>query len=193
MPTKEAVQEIIRSAPAVRAYGPHHRHQTANTVAGRVFALLLMVLGACCVLLARQVYRALPFLLGGGMVLAGVNRTACGLWTREYQWKETKLTANGIVYLMLGLVILFHHANADAVIGSIWGVLGLMKGSEALNGALYRFSRKEPCAALGIQAAVELALGFLLLIDPWSAVRHHVPLLGLELTVIGWQSLRESK
>ena len=193
MPTKEAVQEIIRSAPAVRAYGPHHRHQTANTVAGRVFALLLMVLGACCVLLARQVYRALPFLLGGGMVLAGVNRTACGLWTREYQWKETKLTANGIVYLMLGLVILFHHANADAVIGSIWGVLGLMKGSEALNAALFSLSRKQPFLAKSAQAVIELLLGFLLLIDPASAVRHHVFLLGLELVLVGWQILRELK
>ena len=193
MPTKEAVQEIIRSVPAARAYGPHHHHRTADTVLGRVWAVLLMVLGAGCILLARQVYRALPFLLGAGMVLVGTSHMAYGLWTREYRWKETKLTANGIVYLILGLVILFHHANADAVIGSIWGVLGLMKGSEALNAALYRFSRREPWAALAMQAAVELVLGFLLLIDPSSAVRHHVPLLGVELAVIGWQSLRESK
>lgn len=193
MPSKEAVEEIIRSAPVARAYGPQHRHPAASTVLGRVWAVLLMVLGAGCVLLARQVYRLLPFLLGAGMVLAGVNRMVCGLWTREYRWKETKLTANGIVYLILGLVILFHHANADAVIGSVWGMLGLMKGSEALNAALYRFSRREAWAALAVQAAVELVLGFLLLIDPWSSVRHHVPLLGVELAVIGWQSLRESK
>ena len=93
---------------------------------------------------------------------------------------------------MLGLVILFHHANADAVIGSIWGILGLMKGSEALNGALFHASRKEPFVALGIQAIIEVALGFLLLVDP-SAVEHHVLLLGLELVAVGWQTLRESK
>ena len=92
MPSKEAVEEIIRSAPVARAYGPQHRHPAASTVLGRVWAVLLMVLGAGCVLLARQVYRLLPFLLGGGMVLAGVNRMVCGLWTREYRWKETKLT-----------------------------------------------------------------------------------------------------
>lgn len=193
MPTKEVVQELIRSAPVARAYGPHHRHRTADTVLGRVWAVLLMVLGACCILLARQVYRLLPFLLGGGMVLKGAGHILCGLWTGEYQWIETKLTANGIVYLILGLVTLFFHANADAVIGSIWGMLGLMKGSEALNAALYRFSHRESWAAPALQAAMELVLGFLLLIDPWSAVRHHVPLLGLELAVIGWQSLRESK
>ena len=192
MPSKETVQEIIRSAPAFRAYGPHHHHP-ADTVLGRVWAARLMLLGAGCILLARQVYHALPFLLGAGMVLVGTSHMAYGLWTREYRWKETKLTANGIVYLILGLVILFRHANADAVVGSIWGVLGLMKGSEALNAALYRFSRREPWAALAMQAAVELVLGFLLLIDPSSAVRHHVPLLGVELAVIGWQSLRESK
>ena len=90
-------------------------------------------------------------------------------------------------------MILFHHANADAVIGSIWGILGLMKGSEALNAALFSLSRKQPFLAKSAQAVIELLLGFLLLIDPASAVRHHVFLLGLELVLVGWQSLRELK
>ena len=192
MPDKETVQEIIRSAPSARAYGPHP-HQTARTALGRAWAVLLLVLGAACILLTRPVYRILPFLLGGVMMLAGAFHTLFGLWTQEYRWPETKLTANGIVYFFLGLMILFHHADADSVIGSIWGMLGLMKGSEALNAALYRFSRKEPCAAPGLLAAIQLFLGVLLLTDPSSAVQHHVLLLGLELVVTGWQSLRESK
>ena len=174
MPDKETVQEIIRSAPSARAYGPH---QTTRTALGRAWAVLLLVLGAACILLTHQVYRILPFLLGGVMMLAGAFHTLFGLWTQEYRWPETKLTANGIVYFFLGLVILFHHADADSVIGSIWGMLGLMKGSEALNVALYRFSRKEPCAAPGLLAAIQLFLGVLLLTDPSSAVQHHVLLL----------------
>ena len=192
MKSKEEVRSIITNTPTARAYHKE-RHHFTNVTIGRVFASLLILAGAACLLLTQHVYNALPYILGGAMLLIGANHTVCGLWTKEYESSETKLTANGIVYFALGLVILFHHANADAVIGSIWGILGLMKGSEALNGALYRLSNKEPCAALGVQAAVELVLGFLLLIDPWSSVRHHVPLLGVELAVIGWQSLRESR
>ena len=126
------------------------------------------------------------------MMAIGTTHTVCGLWSKEYQSRETKLTANGIVYVALGLVILVHHTDADSVISGIWGVLGLMKGSEALNGALYRASQKEAFVALGLQAVIEVALGFLLLLDP-SAVKHHVLLLGLELVAVGWQTLRESK
>ena len=107
------------------------------------------------------------------MMAIGTTHTVCGLWSKEYQSRETKLTANGIVYVALGLVILVHHTDADSVISGIWGVLGLMKGSEALNGALYRASQKEAFVALGLQAVIEVALGFLLLLDP-SAVKHHV-------------------
>lgn len=67
-----------------------------------------------------------------------------------------------------------------------------MKGSEALNGALYHASRKEPFVAPSIEAVIELALGFLLLIDP-SAVKHHVLLLVLELVAVGWQTLPEAR
>lgn len=189
MKSKEEIQEMIRRAPASRAYRPKAR-QTVSETASRIFALLLIFSGAACILLTRQVYRALPFVLGIGMAAIGINHTVLGLWTKEYRNRDTKLTANGIVYIALGAVILFHHADADSVIGSVWGMLGLMKGSEALNLALFRCSQKRPFLGLCCQAFIELALGFLLLVDPSSAVQHHVLLLGLELLAVGWQTLR---
>lgn len=191
MKSKEDVQTIISRAPTSRAFNVAHTF-AANTTVGRAYALVLILSGAACILMTQKVYHALPFILGIGMVVIGTTHTICGLWAKEYESRETKLTANGIVYVALGLVILVHHADADSVISSIWGVLGLMKGSEALNGAFFHASRKESFMALGIQAVIELALGFLLLIDP-SAVQHHVLLLGLELVAVGWQTLRESK
>lgn len=190
MKSKEDVNSIIRQAPTSRAFNVSHT-SAANTTVSRIYALVLMLSGIACILMTEKAYHALPFILGIGMAAIGTTHTIIGFWTGEYQSKETKLTANGIVYVALGLVILAHHADADSVISSIWGVLGLMKGSEALNGALYHISGKEPFVAAGVQAIIELALGFLLLIDP-SAVQHHVLLLGLELVAVGWQTLRES-
>lgn len=192
MKSKEEVKDIISSAPTAKSYRPEH-HRVSNITAGRVFAWLLILSGLACVLLTGVVYHALPFLLGGLMVVLGLNRFVCGIWTKEYQTKETKLTANGIVYFTLGVVILCHYRDADAVIGSIWGFLGLMKGSEAINSALYSLSHKGPFVGEGLQGAVELALGILLLVDPASAVEHHVFLLGLELVAVGWQILREMR
>lgn len=191
MKSKEDVKTIISQAPASRAFNAAHP-SAANTTASRIYGLVLVLSGAACILMTGKVYQALPFILGFGMAAIGMTHAVCGLWAGEYRNRETKLTANGIVYVALGLVILAHHADADSVISSIWGVLGLMKGSEALNGALYHVSRKESFVAPGIQAIIELVLGFLLLVDP-SAVQHHVLLLGLELVAVGWQTLRESK
>lgn len=190
MKSKEEVRTIIENAPSAKAYHKERR-PIGNDTLGRVFAWLLILCGGACLFLTQQVYRLLPFLLGGLLTVTGVNHAACGLWTREYETRDTKLTANGIVYALLGLVMLFHHDNADAVIGSIWGVLGLMKGSEALNDALYSMARKERFLARGAEAAIELALAFLLLVDPSSSVQHHVFLLGLELAAVGWETLRE--
>ena len=192
MKSREEVQALIRRAPASRSFNAAHiAASNANKTASRVYALVLMLSGGACILMTETVYHALPFILGIGMMAIGGAHTLCGLWAREYESRETKLTANGIVYMALGLVILAHSADADSVIGGIWGVLGLMKGSEALNGALYHASRREPFAALGMQAIIETALGFLLLLNP-SAVQHHVLLLGLELLAVGWQTLREA-
>ena len=192
MKTKEEVRTIIENAPTARAYQKKHRPM-GNTVLGRVFACLLILSGGACLLLTQQVYRLLPFLLGGLLAVIGLNYTLCGLWTKEYETRDTKLTANGIVYFLLGLVMLYHHDQADAVIGSVWGILGLMKGSEALNDALYSMAHKEHFAARGVQAAIELALAFLLLVDPSTSVQHHVFLLGLELAAVGGETLRELK
>ena len=96
MKSKEDVQTIIRRAPISRAFNIAHT-STANTTVGRAFALVLILSGAACILMTQKVYHALPFILGIGMMVIGTTHTICGLWAKEYQSKETKLTANGIV------------------------------------------------------------------------------------------------
>ena len=189
MKSKEEIRGIIDQNPSSKS--GHREPPQVSTLAGRVFVWLLILFGVACLVLTEQISRALPFILGGNMALIGLNHIVCGLWTEEYQSRETKFTANGIVYLALGVVILCHFQNADSVIGSVWGMLGLMKGSESLNAALYSPAHKEHFVLEGLRSVIELVLGFLLLLDPSATVQHHVFLLGLELIVIGWQTLRE--
>lgn len=132
-------------------------------------------------------YRALPYIVGIFLNILGFCSLARGILTGEYRDPETKLTSNGVVYLVLGAVILWHHANADTMIGSIWGILGLIKGSEVLNEAICGMAARKPFAGKMIQAAIEVALGILLLVKPAESVHHHVFLLGLELVIVGWQ------
>lgn len=191
MKSPEEIRSILENAPVPKAY-ERKNHHFSSVRAGRAFALLLMLAGVACLLFTTQIHTALPYILGILMVVWGLGRIVRGIVTGEFRKEETKLTANGIVYLLLGAVILWHHANADEVIGSIWGLLGLIKGSEVLNAAICAYAMKKPFIRGMLQAAIELVLGLLLLVDPNSSVRHHVFILGLELVLISWQITKET-
>lgn len=168
------------------------RHLFVYDAVGRLSALLLMIFGVACVLWTKQIYQLLPFLLGITMAAIGLNNAIFGIWTRELENPETKITANGIVYFVLGIVILCHNQNADIIIGSIWGILGLMKGTDELNAAICQATQKQPFIQGGLRAALELLLGIMLLLIPDSALRHHIFLLGFELILTGSKLFRES-
>ena len=89
--SKDEILSIIRQVPSARAC-PEKRRQSGTGPVSRILAALLMAAGAACVLLTEQVYRALPWILGGLMVVIGLNHILCGVWTREYQSRETKFT-----------------------------------------------------------------------------------------------------
>lgn len=44
-----------------------------------------------------------------------------------------------------------------------------------------------------VHSVIELLLGILLLLDPLTAVEHHLPILGIELIAIGVHSVIETK
>ena len=107
--------------------------------------------------------------------------------------RHTKLTSQGIVTALLGIVILFHHQNADQIVGAIWGVIGLGKGSETLNIAICKCAEKKPFTWKMIHGIIDLVLGILLLLDPLTAVEHHLIILGLELVAVGMQAVTDTK
>lgn len=127
------------------------------------------------------------------MLLLGICNIYRDVLIKEYKKPETKLTSNGIIMIVLGLVILYHHNNADSVIGSIRGLIGLAKGSEELNLAIYYMANKKAFLKELIQAILELLLSLLLLVDPMSAMKHHLFILGFELIILGLHIISETK
>lgn len=154
-----------------------------------VLSVLLTGLGVLCLLLPSHVHRCLPYVLGTLMAASGLSCLVRGLRTGEYRTAETKLTSSGIVVLTVGSTILLRGPGADGLIGTAWGIFGLVKGSELLNRAICAMANREPWLREMLHAAIGLLLAVVLLIDPVSRVREHVVLLGLELISIGVQLL----
>lgn len=193
MKSKENVRDFWDRIPAPKAHTVSRHSASLSNGARKILALSFVVTGALCLLFTDWVHDALPYILGCVMAVKGIIDTARGFLTKEHAKRETKLTANGIVFFVLGIVILIHRANVDNLIGAIWGTLGLLKGSEELNEAIYCCAHKERFVGKMIRAAIELLLGFLLLIDPISNMHHHLFILGLELITAGWEMWGEAK
>ena len=186
------IQGIIEKAPVPAARGHRHFHFT-SLKAARFFACALVLAGIVCMLFTSQVHRLFPIVLGILMQGIGICQIYRGIVTGEYRRADTKLTSTGIIMAILGGVILYHHHDADSIIGAIWGMIGLYKGSETLNLVIHDCCSRKPFARKLIHGAIELILGILLLIDPDEAVRHHVFILGIELCAIGIQAVLETK
>lgn len=95
--------------------------------------------------------------------------------------------------MILGLIIMIYEGNVDSIIGSIWGMLGLVKGSEELNIAICHYFSKKDFMGEAIHAVIEICLAIMLLIEPLTSVRHHLVILGAELIWYGLQIIVECK
>ena len=189
---KNRFQEILQKAPVPKSR-KHPRRPFTSIRAAKVFAVLQAALGAACMLFTEQIHSLFPFILGFLMATSGICNIYRGVISKEFRQVETKLTSHGITTFLLGCVIVYHHGNADSIIGAIWGVIGLTKGTETLNLAICRCSAKLPFVGEMVHGVIELLLGILLLIDPLSAVGHHVFILGIELIAVGIQAVKETK
>ena len=189
---KESSKHFWAQAPVPRSHTAAVSELSLSRGARKFLAVSFAVTGVICVVFTGKVYDALPYIIGIMMCALGVTDFLRGLFTKEFKRRETKLTANGIVFLLLGIVVLWKRANADNLIGAIWGTIGLLKGSEELNEAIYSCAHKERFVGKTVRALIELALGFLLLIDPVSNMHHHLTILGLELITAGLETWWET-
>lgn len=182
-------KEHLKKAPVPRAHKFQH-HPIASFPAARILSVLLAVSGALCILFWEHVYSIFPYILGTIMATTGAFDLYRGIVTQEYKRIETKLTSSGIVMLILGIVILIPKENADSIIGSIWGAIGLFKGTEELNIAIYHGCSNQLFVRETVHAVIELLLAVVLLLAPMDTVKHHILFLGLELI---WSSIHLTK
>lgn len=138
-------------------------------------------------LMTEEIYALFPYTASGFLLIVGSFDVFRAIKTKEYKIAETKLLANGIVYLLLGAVILYHRHESEYIIGALWGVPGIIKGSEALNIALHQVYMKTHFGKEMLRAVIEILLGVLLLVDAKAALKYHVFILGIELLMVGWR------
>lgn len=189
--TPNLTSDLAVNVTAWRFYGQAVFATPVMRNAGYVIVAAMCILGACCLLFVDVIYKLLPYIMGGFMMGAGGLAIAGCVIGREYQRLETKLSSSGILVLVIGIAIIARGARADGLIGVSWGILGLIQGSESLNVAIYNLAHRKKWPADMLQAAIQITLALLLLVDPVTKLYPHMRILGLELLAMGLHIFRE--
>lgn len=187
-------REPQRKTPNVtawRAYGQEIFSIPVIRNAAYCIALIMGILGVLCLFVVDFIYKLMPYLMGGFMAGTGVLAMIGAVVGKEYLKLETKLSSSGILVFVIGIAIMVRGTQADGLIGVAWGILGLIQGSESLNVAIYNLAHRKKWPADMLQAAVQIMLAMLLLVDPVSKLYPHMRILGLELLAMGFHIFRK--
>lgn len=187
-------QEKQEKGPYVtawRAYGQKVFATPARRKIGYGLIGIMCLLGIQCLFFVDFLYGILPYLMGGFLAGSGVLAVIDSALTGEYRKFDTKLSSSGILMLVVGVAIILRGSEADGLIGVAWGIFGLIQGSESLNVAIYNLAGKKGWRMDMLQAAVQIALALLLLVDPATKLYPHMRILGLELLAMGFHIFRE--
>lgn len=186
--------EPQRKTPNVTAWRVHGQEifaTPASRSVGYGIVLVMGVLGIQCLFLVDFTYKLLPYIMGCFMIGTGVLAIIGSVLSKEYMKLETKLSSSGILVLVIGIAIIVRGGQADGLIGVAWGILGLIQGSESLNVAIYNLAHRKKWPGDMLQAAVQITLALLLLVDPASKLYPHMRILGLELLAMGFHIFRK--
>lgn len=185
------IQERTLHITAWRAYGQKIFATPFSRKAGYGMIAIMCILGVQCLLFVDFIYGLLPYMMGGFMIGVGVAAMIGSVLTGEYRKLDTKLSSSGILMLVVGVAIIVRGDTSDGLIGVAWGIFGLIQGSESLNVAIYNLADKRKWMMDMLQAAVQITLALLLLVDPVSKLYPHMRILGLELLAMGVHIFRE--
>lgn len=176
----QGVQEQLSDISTWKYYSRHTLGTPLSKALGYFIVTVLLVVGFLCLFFVDFIYKLLPYTMGCLMIAIGASSVFCAVITKEYKRLDTKLSSTGILLLVIGISIIVHGNRADGLIGVIWGIFGLIEGTESLNIAIYNITHKKKWLADMLQTMLQITLALLLLIDPVTKLYPHMRILGME-------------
>lgn len=156
-------------------------HGRLRRIVAGIPGYLLPVLGVVIFFAAPHLTSWAYSLVGGAMVLEGLNLMLQGLLTQEYRQRHTKLLACAVAVTVIGVLLLLKQGQSIVVLGTLWGVVSMLQAVELMNEFFFRLASGGRWFWTLAEAAVELVLAIILLWDPHGAFASHVRILGIQV------------
>lgn len=161
-----------------------------NKLLQKILPFTFPVIGIACLLEPDIMTDYAPAIVGVTMVIAGSYSYIQAIRHRRYREQTNQDMPLSLLMALTGLLILVKQEQTIELMGYIWGLLGMYKGTRLLNQALYHRLHHEKARWKGLWGGFNLVLGAILILDPAESFSHHVFLLGLEFIAYSMQYFR---
>ncbi|MBQ1281666.1 MAG: DUF308 domain-containing protein [Oscillospiraceae bacterium] len=155
-----------------------------------ISSIAFPIVGVILILAAPYITAIAHYLIGGAMALSGIIILAHGIHHREYLEKDTYHMAVAIIMLICGAIVLARHDDCIELLGTMWGLYGIIFAVRDINELLYRFAHKKRkhTMLLLFETLFTLALSTLLLLHPGAShFTMHLRILGIEIILLALQ------
>lgn len=132
------------------------------------------VLGLIMIIFPAYVGKAVPYMLGIGMLVFGALKVMRCL---RYQDSSVSL-GGGVIRIVTGVILLLQKAESIGIIGVIWAMFSLLEVAHEIDE--YRETKKIGIVSL-ISIPATILLAAMLMMDPFAHFNSHVRILGLEI------------
>lgn len=146
--------------------------------------VLFPMLGILCVLFAGHITSALPYLLGGAMIFAGILRGISYFQNKYFLERQSDELTYGIVLFIMGIAFVIQGSNSLGALGTTWAIIGIRKASKSLNRVIRQIYEKKHFLIPLIEFLVRITLALVLLFYPDEKFTSHVVILGLEMIAV---------
>ena len=135
-------------------------------------SIMILIVGILMVLFPENLSHVFIWALGGAMILRGILVMILCLYYKEGEHGP----GNVLLYVVMGLMIMYLKAESINIIGVMWAIFSLKEVSEEID---QMWKEKHVHIFCLLSSVVTVSLAIMLMMDPFDHFSTHVKVLGL--------------
>ena len=143
-----------------------------HNLSNKNISIMILIVGILMVLFPENLSHVFIWALGGAMILRGILVMILCLYYKE----DEHGPGNVLLYVVMGLMIMYLKAESINIIGVMWAIFSLKEVSEEID---QMWKEKHVHIFCLLSSVVTVSLAIMLMIDPFDHFSTHIKVLGL--------------
>ena len=143
-----------------------------HNLSNKNISIMILIVGILMVLFPENLSHVFIWALGGAMILRGILVMILCLYYKE----DEHGPGNVLLYVVMGLMIMYLKAESINIIGVMWAIFSLKEVSEEID---QMWKEKHVHIFCLLSSVVTVSLAIMLMMDPFDHFSTHVKVLGL--------------